>query len=315
MLWVSLYVIIHVRKGAGIVNNLRGILLLVLLCLLMPSYVLAHNGTRDNLGGHYRNSDCMYLLHEPTALAKSAKHMDELISLIKANNSNTACGANLTASRVDLEGYSFDGTGKAVPAQESAPARSAAATPNPTTASSTSSGKQLALGQTYPATLVSCIDGDTAVFKINGKEYSTRFLFIDTPESTKEKEAFGKEASRFTCSFLKKGAITLETDGPTLFDKYDRLLAWVFVDGVLEQEAVAKAGLVEDFYDYGTYKYEDTVRKAMDEAKQNHAGMYAADMESGASLWSEFENPIMGFVVVALLLLGLALLIYNLFKR
>jgi hypothetical protein len=37
---------------------------------------------------------------------------------------------------------------------------------------------------------------------------------------------------------LKQGNITLETDDGDLFDKYDRLLTWVFVDGVLHQEAI-----------------------------------------------------------------------------
>ena len=50
--------------------------------------------------------------------------------------------------------------------------------------------------------------------------------------------------------------LELNVDGDSK-DKYGRLLAWVFVDGELLQEQIAREGLVEKFYDYGydyTYK-------------------------------------------------------------
>ena len=138
----------------------------------------------------------------------------------------------------------------------------------------------LILGRQYPAELVKCVDGDTAHFNIDGTIYKTRFLFIDTPESTNEIEPFGKEASDFTCSYLKKGAIMLETDGSNLFDKYDRLLAWIWVDGTLLQEDITKAGLVKDFYDYGEYKYEDQITTAMRFAKEDLNGMYGKETKT-----------------------------------
>jgi len=119
--------------------------------------------------------------------------------------------------------------------------------------------------------------GDTANFNINGKVYKTSFLYIDTPEYTTQKEPFGNEASEYTCSFLKQGKITLETDGSDLYNKYDRLLAWVWVGDKLQQEEITKAGLVEDFYDYGSYKYEHTIVTVMDAAKKNYVGIYAAN--------------------------------------
>jgi micrococcal nuclease len=100
-------------------------------------------------------------------------------------------------------------------------------------------------------------------------------LFIDTPESTTQVEPFGKEASNFTCTALKKAKkIILETDGKDVYDKYDRLLAWVWLDGKLHQENITKAGLVEGYYDYGNYKYEQKVRSAMSFAQKNKLGIY-----------------------------------------
>jgi endonuclease YncB( thermonuclease family) len=248
--------------------KLFSLLLLLLFTSLFPTISSAHNGARDELGGHFRRADCVYLLHDPTPLAQSAKNIDELIVLIKQNNSNSQCVSNLSPSTIDLEGYSF-------PSESTTPAP-ATTQPNQTTTPKPAA-PAIALGQKYSATLDQCVDGDTANFNINGTVYKTRFLYIDTPEYTTEKEPFGKEASEFTCSFLKQGTLTLETDGAELYDKYDRLLAWVWVGDKLQQEEITKAGYVEDFYDYGTYKHEQTIISAMDYAKGNYLGIYASN--------------------------------------
>jgi micrococcal nuclease len=234
--------------------------------LILPQLASAHNGSRDELGGHFRSSDCVYFLHEPTPLAKSALNMQELTRLINQYNSNAECASGLSENKVDLEGYTF-------PADSSS-SKESGSTPSAAPKISQENDK-LELGKTYEAKLVECTDGDTAVFNINGKNYKTRFLYIDTPESTTAKERFGAEAAQYTCSFLKQGKISLETDGRSLFDKYNRLLAWVWAGDKLHQEEITKAGFVEDFYDYGNYKYENRIWAAMDFAKDNYKGMYA----------------------------------------
>ncbi|MED1863964.1 S-layer homology domain-containing protein [Fictibacillus nanhaiensis] len=75
-----------------------------------PSTTNAHNGARDELGGHFRTADCVYMLHEPTALAKTAKNIEELKALITEYNSNATCVKELnggTNFEVDLEGFAF----------------------------------------------------------------------------------------------------------------------------------------------------------------------------------------------------------------
>jgi micrococcal nuclease len=248
------------------IKNFSVIFAILMAFFILPNLVSAHNGSRDELGGHFRNSDCMYLLHEPTSIAKSAANIGELLRLINQYNSNSDCAAGLTEEKVDLEGYTFSEAGNA--ASESN--QSAGEMPK----AEVSTGK-LQLGKMYEAELSACTDGDTAVFTINGKDYKTRFLYIDTPESTRTKEPFGPEAAQYTCSFLKQGKIKLETDGGNLFDKYDRLLAWVWVGDKLHQEEITKAGLVEDFYDYDSYKYENRIWSAMDYAKESGKGIYA----------------------------------------
>lgn len=123
-------------------------------------------------------------------------------------------------------------------------------------------------------TLAKCVDGDTARFNIDGKVKSTRFLAIDTPESVhpkKKPEKYGKEASNYTCNQLKKARkIVLEyDDNSTKTDKYDRALAWVFVDGKLLQQLLVREGYAKVTYLYGDYKYTDLLKKEEQKAKSN----------------------------------------------
>lgn len=241
--------------------NIAAVLVAVLLFFsVFPNVSEAHRGTLDKLGGHFQNSNCDYLLHSPTPLAKSAKTKTQLLSMIKTYSSNK-CKNSLTVNKIQLTYALPVGTATAVP-----PA------PKPVKAAASSA---LALHKTYKVTFYKGVDGDTAYFKINGKAVKTRFLFIDTPESTIQHQPFGKEASNYTTARLSKAKnITLETDGSNLYDKYSRLLAWVWVDGKLLQEDITKSGLVKQYYDYGTYKYENRIRTAMTYAKSHHAGIY-----------------------------------------
>ena len=106
----------------------------------------------------------------------------------------------------------------------------------------------------------SCVDGDTIKVLVGSKEKTVRFLAVDTPESvhpTKGIEYYGKEASNYTCEMVTNAKkIVLEYDaGSDKTDKYDRLLAWVFVDGELLQDLLVKNSYAEVAYLYGDYKY------------------------------------------------------------
>ncbi|MCM1131152.1 MAG: thermonuclease family protein [Roseburia sp.] len=64
------------------------------------------------------------------------------------------------------------------------------------------------------ATLVRCVDGDTAIFIANGQEFTARFLGVDTPESTGQVEEWGKTASLFTAGKLNTAvSIVVQTNG------------------------------------------------------------------------------------------------------
>lgn len=145
------------------------------------------------------------------------------------------------------------------------------------------------------AELVRCIDGDTAVFIYEGKEEKVRFLAIDTPEYTTKKEAFGEEASDYTCnSLINAHEIELVLDPESdKYDKYDRLLAWVFVDDVLLQESLVEKGLADVKYIYGDYLYTNELKDALALAKQSKIGMWEG--------YSEDYNELI-FVIIILIL-------------
>lgn len=105
-----------------------------------------------------------------------------------------------------------------------------------------------------------CVDGDTIKVILEGKERTVRMLAVDTPESvhpTKGVEYYGKEASNFTCETVTNAKkIELEYDEDSeKEDKYNRLLAWVFVDNELLQDKLIQGGYAEVAYLYGDYKY------------------------------------------------------------
>lgn len=126
----------------------------------------------------------------------------------------------------------------------------------------------------------SCVDGDTAKFILNGEEITVRFLAIDTPETkhpTKGEEPYGKEASKFTCSKIKNGKkIEIEYDrGSEKTDKYNRHLAWIWVDGFLLQDDLIKEGLAEVAYLYGDYSYTDILKEHQTLARLNKVGKWS----------------------------------------
>lgn len=136
------------------------------------------------------------------------------------------------------------------------------------------------------AKLEKCIDGDTASFIIDGKIEKVRFLAINTKESTNKQEKYGKEASEYTCSkLLNAKEIRLELDKESAkYDKYNRLLAWVFVDEKLLQYDLLKKGHAEIKYIYGEYKYLDSLKEAENYAKINKLGIWQDEENSNELL-------------------------------
>ena len=132
----------------------------------------------------------------------------------------------------------------------------------------------------FKVTLDKCIDGDTARFNIKGEVKTVRFLSINTPEighDDVKAEPYGEEASMYTCNLLKNASvIKLQYDPKRDHeDKYDRVLAWVFVDDELLQERLVSEGLAEVKYVYDDYKYSSKLKEIEVMARDNGVGMWS----------------------------------------
>ena len=127
------------------------------------------------------------------------------------------------------------------------------------------------------------IDGDTARFSLNGHEFKTRFLLIDTPETVKQgvsPQKFGKEASERTNELLTNAAvIEVQFDNGDRTDRYSRALCYVYVDGKLIQNILVLEGLARVAY---VYSPNDSLLSEIEENEQ-----LARDLKIG--IWS-IEN-------------------------
>jgi len=86
--------------------------------------------------------------------------------------------------------------------------------------------------------LTKVIDGDTIEVQIEGQTYRVRYIGIDTPE----RGDYGfKDATDFNSSLLKAGEIILIKDVSET-DRYDRLLRYVFVDGLFINYELVRQG-------------------------------------------------------------------------
>jgi endonuclease YncB( thermonuclease family) len=91
--------------------------------------------------------------------------------------------------------------------------------------------------------VINCIDGDT--FSINSNYY--RLSYIDTPERS---EPLYKEASKYSCYFLKNRNVKLKEHG---LDKYNRTLVEVIdINGFSLNRLLVDGCLATPFYGKST---------------------------------------------------------------
>lgn len=147
--------------------------------------------------------------------------------------------------------------------------------------------------QTQPACNVDhVIDGDTFVCWFSeGKEEHVRLIGVDTPESSPNEKALrdsrrteeaietiiakGKEATSFAENYIKPGIeVKLELD-VELRDKYDRLLAYVYLpDGTMFNALLVKEGYAQMLTIPPNVKHQDLFLKLQREARENNRGLW-----------------------------------------
>ncbi len=171
-------------------------------------------------------------------------------------------------------------------------------------------------------TYYASVDGDTAKFKLNDEIITVRFLGINTPETvstTKGEEPYGKEASSYTKEKLENAnKIEIEYDkNASEKDKYDRYLAWIWIDDNLLQEGLVTNGFAETYMLQNNYRYAGVLQLAEEKAKENKIGIWSRNVivtenNSGNNLdtlENEEQNYNVIYCIVTLLLLFILALI------
>lgn len=132
-------------------------------------------------------------------------------------------------------------------------------------------------GDAEEVEFVAPVDGDTAKVKIKGKVETVRFLLVDTPETKHPKwgeQPKGAQAAAFTQKMLEEAdRITLQYDVEKR-DKYQRVLAYVFADGVNVQEELLKRGLARVGYVYDSRRHLEAFKEAEKFARERRLGIW-----------------------------------------
>lgn len=156
-----------------------------------------------------------------------------------------------------------------------------------------------------PVKLVRIVDGDTIKIEYEGKERNVRYLLIDTPETNHPrlgKQPLGEEAKERNRELIENGKLEIEFDIGPKTDKYDRLLAYIYVDGESVQEKLLEEGLARVAYVYPpNTRHLDPYEKAQEKAKKAGIGIWSienyatdkgfeADSVPASSNKEQFEN-------------------------
>lgn len=93
-------------------------------------------------------------------------------------------------------------------------------------------------------TVTAVVDGDTVKATVDGRAVTIRYIGMDTPEDTTEKEKFGPEATQRNRELVLNQAVVLARDVSET-DRYGRLLRYVFVGSTFINYQMVREGWAE----------------------------------------------------------------------
>ncbi len=141
---------------------------------------------------------------------------------------------------------------------------------------------------TYPAQFEALctrvIDGDTIV--IEGGE-RVRYIGMDTPEM-RPIEAFGEAATEANRELVEGRTVRLVLDVERR-DRYERLLAYVYVDGTFVNAALVRRGLAQIATYPPNVRHEAEFLRLQREAREAGRGLWSAD--SARTATSAADSP------------------------
>ena len=127
------------------------------------------------------------------------------------------------------------------------------------------------------------VDGDTLLLESG---WRVRLIGVDTPETVRPNhpvEPWGKQATEFTQQFVRNGVVRLQLDRERL-DRYDRLLAYVWVGQQMLNEQLLLAGLARARLEF---RYSPAMKRrfarAEAEARRARRGIWSATNEPASA--------------------------------
>lgn len=132
--------------------------------------------------------------------------------------------------------------------------------------------------QGLSATVTRIIDGDTISAIIDGEEWSIRLIGIDAPETVHPDKAVdvrGFEAKNILEERLLGRKVILEFD-ETKTDKYNRLLAYVFLDETMINEVLLKSGWAKAYLNF-PFSLQNEFSRLEQDARQQRVGLWAGE--------------------------------------
>lgn len=122
------------------------------------------------------------------------------------------------------------------------------------------------------------VDGDTIHILLDGRTERLRLIGLDAPEidhPDQAAECFGEESALFTQRSLEGRSIRIEFDVERR-DRFDRLLAYVFLGRELFNETLVAEGFAIERSYPPNLAHQEELRKAEIEARQDRRGLWSA---------------------------------------
>lgn len=132
------------------------------------------------------------------------------------------------------------------------------------------------------ATVTGVVDGDTIDVSYGGAEHRIRLLNVDTPETVDPSEpvqCLGSEATGFLQDLLPTGSVVTLKYDQTRYDRYDRELAGVYLEGQFVNAEIARAGLGVAVVYGDNDRFYDDVLTAQKEAEHRQRGLHSTHIE------------------------------------
>jgi len=127
------------------------------------------------------------------------------------------------------------------------------------------------------ARVVAVVDGDTIKVEMGGREYTVRYIGMDTPETKhpqKGVEPYGQEASAANERLVGDKVVYLEKDVSET-DRYGRLLRYVWIDGTMVNEELVRQGYARVSTFPPDVKYAERFLALEREAREARRGLWS----------------------------------------